>query len=72
MYTPKPGEPAVLLWFVSGIGLPAWSPFERQIHGTTCYLARFHAMRPDPDPRKDFRTSADPPRTPNPRAIFLN
>lgn len=72
MYTPKPGEPAALLWFVSGLGLPAWSPFERQTHGTTCSLAMFHAIRPNAGPREDSGTPADPPRTPKPRAAFLN
>lgn len=72
MYTPKPGEPAALLWFVAGIGLPGWSPFERQTHGTTCYLAMFSALRPPADSREDARTPADAPRMPNPRALFLN
>ena len=72
MYLPKPGEPASLLWFASGIGLISRSPYENQTRGTTCYLAMFQTIGLPVETREDTQSSAYQLRTPSRRRIFLN
>lgn len=72
MYRPQPDDPAALLWFISGVGLPSWSCYERQTRGTTCYLLA-HAP---PRPAVHRRETSLPPgerRRPSPqRRALLN